>query len=60
MAIPTVIVFWVPVEILGRLNFFNEFWVEPQKHVMEMSFILLAFLVLLAIPMFKGKKQAHQ
>ena len=60
MAIPTVIVFWVPVEILGRLNFFNEFWVEPQKHIMEMSFILLAFLVLLAIPMFKGKKQAHQ
>jgi hypothetical protein len=60
MAIPTVIVFWVPVEILGRLNFFNEFWIEPQKHIMEMSFILIAFLVLLAIPIFKGKKQAHQ
>lgn len=59
MAIPTVIVFWVPVEILGRLNFFNEFWVEPQKHVMEMSFILIAFLVFLAFPVVKSLKGKH-
>ena len=59
MAIPTVIVFWVPVEILGRLNFFNEFWVEPQKHVMEMSFILIAFLVFLAFPVVRSLKGKH-
>ena len=29
MAIATVIIFWTPVEILGRINFFKEFWVEP-------------------------------
>ena len=28
MSIATVIVFWTPVEILGRINFFKEFWVE--------------------------------
>ena len=32
MAIATVIIFWTPVEILGRMNFFQEFWVEPEKH----------------------------
>ena len=31
MSIATVIVFWTPVEILGRINFFKEFWVEPEK-----------------------------
>jgi len=44
MAIPTVIVFWTPVEILGRLNFFKEIWVYPFEHVTEMVCILLAFL----------------
>jgi len=44
MAIPTVIVFWTPVEILGRLNFFNEIWVQPMEHVTEMTCILVAFL----------------
>jgi len=44
MAIPTVIVFWTPVEILGRLNFFKEIWVYPFEHVTEMVCILVAFL----------------
>lgn len=44
MAIPTVIVFWTPVEILGRLNFFNEIWVHPLEHITEMTCILIAFL----------------
>ena len=32
MAIATVVVFWVPVEVLGRLDFFHEFWVKPEKY----------------------------
>ncbi len=47
MAIATVIVFWVPVEILGRNNFLKEFWVQPLEHVTEMSLIALAFVLLL-------------
>ena len=46
MAIATVIVFWTPVEILGRINFFKEFWVQPEKYALPMLIILTAFAVL--------------
>ena len=48
MAIATVIVFWTPVEIMGRIDLFNEIWVAPLEHVTEMVIILAAFLVLVA------------
>ena len=44
MAIATVIIFWTPVEILGRINFFREFWVEPEKYSLQMIAILVVFL----------------
>ena len=47
-AIATVIVIWTPVEILGRMNVFNEIWVDPLHHIVEMSLILLAFVALSA------------
>ncbi len=40
------IVFWTPVEILGRINFFKEFWVEPEKYRLQMIAILAVFIVL--------------
>ena len=46
MAIATVIIFWTPVEILGRINFFREFWIEPDKYVFPMLCILFVFLSL--------------
>jgi len=46
MAVATVIVFWTPVEIMGRINLFNEIWVAPMEHVTEMVIILAAFLLL--------------
>lgn len=46
MAIATVIVFWTPVEILGRINFFKEFWVQPEKFVLPMLIILVVFITL--------------
>ena len=46
MAIATVIVFWTPIEILGRINFFKEFWVQPEKFVLPMLIILLIFITL--------------
>lgn len=45
-AIATVIVFWTPVEIMGRLDFFSEIWVDPMGHKTEMITILAAFIVL--------------
>ncbi len=44
MAIATVIIFWTPVEILGRINFFREFWIEPEKYSLQMMAILVLFL----------------
>lgn len=46
MAIATVIVFWTPVEILGRMNFFEEIWVQPEKYKVQMLAILAAFVIL--------------
>lgn len=45
-AIATVIVFWTPVEILGRVNFLNEIWVAPMEHKTEMIILLGAFILL--------------
>lgn len=55
MAIATVIIFWTTVEILGRINFFNEFWVEPEKYILPMSIILIVFVALGLYLWIKGK-----
>ena len=57
MAIATVIVFWTPIEILGRINFFNEFWVEPKQHIIELSVILITFIALAFYLWIKGKQR---
>ena len=46
MAIATVIVFWTPIEILGRTGIFNEIWIAPMEHKTEMLIILAAFIIL--------------
>lgn len=64
-AIATVIVFWTPVEILGRVNFLNEIWIAPMEHKTEMIILLVAF-ILLAVYLWytaskkKGKGQARE
>ena len=57
MAIATVIIFWTPVEILGRMNFFQEFWVKPEEHAWQMLVILMAFLLLGVYLWLKGKQR---
>ena len=46
MSIATVIVFWTPVEILGRMDLFKEIWVDPLGHKTEMIIILVTFATL--------------
>lgn len=43
-AIPTVIIFWNSIEILGRWGFFEEIWVSPWDHSVEMGLIFAAFI----------------
>ena len=57
MAIATVIVFWTPVEILGRIDFFTEVWVQPLKYSGIMIAIAVAFIVLSAILVMKSKRE---
>lgn len=57
MAIPAVIVFWTPVEILGRMNFFKEFWIAPLDHKMEITLILLTFLALALYLLFSARRK---
>ena len=57
MAIATVIVFWAPVEILGRMNLLSEIWVDPLGHKTEMglsgNFWLVSFKIsYLCLPLF--------
>lgn len=56
-AIPTVIIFWNFVEILGRWDFFKEIWVEPQKYWIEMLSILIVFIALFFIAAFEKKRK---
>lgn len=46
MSIATVVVFWTPVEIMGRNDLFREIWVAPLEHKTEMILILSAFILL--------------
>ena len=56
MAIATVVVFWVPVEVLGRLDFFKEIWIEPEKYATQMICILVAFVALLGYIMIAARR----
>jgi hypothetical protein len=43
-AIPTVIIFWNFVEVLGRWNLFKEIWIHPFEHWIEILIITLLFI----------------
>ena len=60
MAIATVVVFWVPVEVLGRLGFFKEIWIEPERYATQMVCILVAFVALLAYIALVARKRKAQ
>lgn len=57
-AIPTVVIFWNAVEILGRWDFFREFWVEPNAFYIESILIIIAFIILFTkLYLDKNKKE---
>ena len=56
-AIPTVIIFWNAVEILGRWDFFKEIWVEPTHYALEMGLILLAFIGVIILTLMTPKQK---
>ena len=59
-AIPTVIIFWNFVEILGRWDVFKEIWVEPGKYWLEMLLILSVFIILMVVGLIGKRKSKVQ
>ena len=57
MAIATVVVFWTPVEIMGRMDILNEIWVAPLEHPTEMIIFLAVFVVLAVYLWYKSTQQ---
>lgn len=43
-AVPTVIIFWNFIEVIGRWNLFKEIWIHPFEHWIENSIILVLLL----------------
>ena len=58
-AIPTVIIFWNVVEILGRWNLFKEIWVHPIEHWIEIVIITLLFLAFIAYYIYESKTSKY-
>ena len=58
-AIPTVIIFWNFVEILGRWGIFAEIWVEPAKYWFEMLITTIVFVILLIIFSLEKRRATH-
>ncbi|MCO5233000.1 MAG: hypothetical protein LC105_04590 [Chitinophagales bacterium] len=60
-AVPTVIIFWNFVEVIGRWELFDEIWVEPIEYWLPVSgfFVLLFLLLFIFIknPKFNRKKK---
>ena len=54
-AIPTVIIFWNSIEILGRWGFYEEIWIKPITYFWEMTFIFLTFLSFTVYSIFNNK-----
>ncbi len=51
-AIPTVIIFWNFVEVMGRWNLFKEIWVHPFEHWLENTLIIISFIALVSYIVF--------
>lgn len=55
-AIPTVLIFWNFIEILGRWNLFTEVWIEPSHYVIEIVLMTVVLLILMLSVLFGSKE----
>jgi len=58
-AIPTVVIFWNSVEILGRWNFFQEIWIAPLEYTLEMILIFGAFVGVTILTLLTPKREEN-
>lgn len=59
-AIPTVVIFWNFVEILGRWDLYHEIWVHPFEHWLENSLILTMMIGFTLYFVIKGRNDRQR
>lgn len=55
-ALPTVIIFWTFVEVLGRINIMEEIWVDPLQYKFEIGCLIFSFIAILVRVIFIKKR----
>ncbi|MBI1183946.1 hypothetical protein GC194_06720 [bacterium] len=55
-AIPTVVIFWNFVEVMGRWNLLKEIWLYPYEHFLELCMILSLLLIFSTIYFVEARK----
>jgi hypothetical protein len=58
-AIPTAVIAWTSVEILGRWNFFTEIWIHPLDYAFEMTLVLCAFTAFTGLAMLAPARKTR-
>lgn len=58
-AVPTVVIFWNFVEVMGRIGIMDEIWTNPLEYKFEMCMMLVAAVALLLGIVFKRNRQRH-
>ena len=59
-AIPTVIIFWNFIEVIGRWDLFKEIWVHPLEYWWQVSLFFIAFAALFVFFIISPKFQRKQ
>lgn len=54
-AIPTAIITWNSIELLGRWNLFEEIWIHPEKYWLEMLLVVGAFGIVTVVSILTPK-----
>lgn len=54
-AVPTVIIFWNFIEILGRWNIFKEIWIHPFDYKLELSLTALVLISLMSLLVYHSR-----
>ena len=59
-AIPTVVIFWNFIEVMGRWDLFKEIWVHPTEHWLENSLLLGLLIFFVVYYMYTGRKDRQR
>lgn len=59
-AIPTAIIFWNTIEIMGRWNWFKEFWVHPEEYKVASAIVVLGVVAFAVISIKSARNKTKQ